>query len=267
MTTIVGVHGVGNYAPGRTADDLAAVWARNISEAMRPPRDIELAAAYYAPALRRKDVVAQGADDLGDIETELSAWFDALGMPPAVAQGRGSGWIRDGLDWVARTYGLDSKVVTLFARFFFREVLTYLRDPDARQTSRGIVEAAMREHQPRVLIAHSLGSVVAYETLHAHPELTVDLWLTLGSPLGMPDVVRDRLDPALVDGRGTKPPGVRRWVNIADRGDLISIPRHLSRIFDGIDEDLEPSIHALDCHLAKHYLRDAATIATIVPYL
>ena len=35
-------------------------------------------------------------------------------------------------------------------------------------------------------MAHSLGTVVAYEALHAHPGLHVYLLVTLGSPLALP---------------------------------------------------------------------------------
>lgn len=52
----------------------------------------------------------------------------------------------------------------------------------------------------------------------------------------------------------SRPPTVRRWVNLADPGDLIAVPRVLSRYFTGIDTDLEPSIHAFDFHKAKNYL-------------
>ena len=35
-------------------------------------------------------------------------------------------------------------------------------------------------------MAHFLGTVVAYEALHAHPDLHVHLLVTLGSPLALP---------------------------------------------------------------------------------
>ena len=35
-------------------------------------------------------------------------------------------------------------------------------------------------------MAHFLGTVVAYEALHVHPDLHVYLLVTLGSPLALP---------------------------------------------------------------------------------
>ncbi|MGH3926221.1 MAG: serine peptidase, partial [Pseudonocardiaceae bacterium] len=85
-------------------------------------------------------------------------------------------------------------------------------------------------------------------------------------PLGMPDVVFDRLDP-LPNGRGARPPGVTRWVNLADPGDLIAIPRPLTRRFNKIDADHESSIHAFDFHRVDHYLACPATRAQLAPYM
>jgi pimeloyl-ACP methyl ester carboxylesterase len=43
-----------------------------------------------------------------------------------------------------------------------------------------------------VVVAHSLGSVVAYEGLCAHPEWRVRGLVTLGSPLAIWNVILDR---------------------------------------------------------------------------
>ena len=101
--------------------------------------------------------------------------------------------------------------------------------------------------KPQILIAHSLGSIVAYEALWAHPDCSVDMFLTLGSPLAMPDVVYDRL--AEHAGPRGRPPGVRRWINIADHGDIIAIPRGgVSHAFVGLTGDISDNIHAFDFH-------------------
>ncbi|MGW2639950.1 alpha/beta fold hydrolase [Streptomyces sp. NPDC001348] len=73
--------------------------------------------------------------------------------------------------------------------------------------------------RPAVVVAHSLGSVVAMEALHHHPG-PVPLFVTLGSPIGMRAVVRPRLLP--------QPPAVpgcvERWLNFWDRDDIV-VPR------------------------------------------
>ena len=51
------------------------------------------------------------------------------------------------------------------------------RTARARQT----VADAIDRHRPEVVVAHSLGSVVTYETLWAHPGPDVELLVTLGA--------------------------------------------------------------------------------------
>lgn len=81
--------------------------------------------------------------------------------------------------------------------------------------------------ETRVLIGHSLGSVIAYEAAHLMKQ-PLPLLLTLGSPLGLQTIVYQRLRP--------QPPGfpsaVRRWVNIADRDDFIAAEPNLEDLFN-----------------------------------
>lgn len=108
------------------------------------------------------------------------------------------------------------------------------------------------------MLAHSLGSVVTYETLHAYPQLKVDHLITLGSPLALPQAVFDRLLPA-PRPQGVRPANTRRWTNIADIGDVVAVPPSGVRDrFDDVDHDVETAIHVIDFHLVAHYLQTAA---------
>jgi alpha/beta hydrolase family protein len=80
--------------------------------------------------------------------------------------------------------------------------------------------------ETKVLIGHSLGSVVAYEAAHVlHRPLS--LLVNLGCPLGLQSVIYQRLRP--------QPPGfppkVRRGVNVADRDDFIAAEPDLKGLF------------------------------------
>lgn len=279
---IVAVHGVGyhdaNSTPEQVSETQGTHWTRHLASGLGLPVDrFDLDFAYYAPALR-KGPIEQGATDveeLGDplAEELLKAWLDELGAPQPVIQGSLTLPLRYVATWVAEKFSLDGRLTELFIRSFFREVATYLRsenDP-ARVASREEVAARIAEHRPQVVIAHSLGTVVTYEALHAHPELNVELLLTLGSPLALPRAVFDRLIPCPTGPsgpRGIRPTSVTRWVNIADPGDPVAIPPGLSRSFSGIASDLTDSIHAtFGFHHAKNYLSCAATAVTLEPYL
>lgn len=105
---------------------------------------------------------------------------------------------------------------------------------------------------PLVVIAHSLGSVVAYEALHEFG-VEADLFLTIGSPLGIRNVVFDRLIPP-----ATYPKSVGNWLNFADPDDVVAAERHLAGLFVDADERLvDHEVHnegAFNWHRATSYL-------------
>ena len=105
----------------------------------------------------------------------------------------------------------------------------YFHDDDIRREAMRRVEDVVDD--TRVIIGHSLGSVVAYECLCAHPEWPVTTLVTLGSPLGIKNLIFDRLRPPPVDGFGVWPGGVRRWFNIADGGDIVALVKDLGPRF------------------------------------
>ena len=128
----------------------------------------------------------------------------------------------------------------------------------ARTEVANAVRAANQSNGTTVVIAHSLGSVVTYEALHAYPQLSVDHLITVGSPLAFPHAIYERLDPA-PRPRGHRPPNVRRWTNIADVGDIVAVPPHgIPDAFDGVDLDVETTIHWADFHRATTYLKTQA---------
>jgi hypothetical protein len=111
-----------------------------------------------------------------------------------------------------------------------KQVSAFLGDPAVKQA---VLERVRDQVGPdtRIVIGHSLGSVVAYEYLCQDRPGTVKLLVTLGSPLGIPNVVFDRLTPAPVAGAGVWPGRVARWVNVADRDDVVALRKDLAPLF------------------------------------
>jgi hypothetical protein len=110
-----------------------------------------------------------------------------------------------------------------------RQVRLFLSDAEIKQDILARVRARVAP-TTRLLIGHSLGSVVAYEALCANPDWRVHTLLTLGSPLGVPGLVFDRLTPRPQNGKGEWP-NVERWVNIADNGDIVALVKALAPHF------------------------------------
>lgn len=109
------------------------------------------------------------------------------------------------------------------ARYLARE------EPDAagvtldRRIRRRVADA-IGDEGPAVVVAHSLGSVVAWEALH---ELDVEtpLFVTAGSPLAMRTVVLPRLVPQ----PPKTPERVAEWLNFWDKDDIIAVRPVLER--------------------------------------
>lgn len=97
------------------------------------------------------------------------------------------------------------------------------------------LEAAWLDHRPVLLIGHSLGSVIAWDALWELSRLDgrdgrVDLFMTLGSPLGQRFVKR-HLKGCDAEGLRRYPDNIRRWVNIAAIGELTALERSFRRDF------------------------------------
>lgn len=88
------------------------------------------------------------------------------------------------------------------------------------------LRAAWNSGRPILVIGHSMGSVIAWDTLwemshESREELRVDL-LTLGSPLGQRHIQR-RLKGCAETGKRRYPLNIRSWVNIAAHGEMTAI--------------------------------------------
>ncbi|MFJ9211063.1 hypothetical protein CU044_0482 [Streptomyces sp. L-9-10] len=75
-----------------------------------------------------------------------------------------------------------------------RQVRRYFTEPDVRS---GIQDRIARRitRETEVIVAHALGTVAAYETLHALPDCPDLTLVTLGSPLAVRNLVFERLMP------------------------------------------------------------------------
>jgi hypothetical protein len=283
MTRIAGVHGIGNYhylaqtdSPAAAAAEISSDWARALDASLvasvgqvRPPRP-ELQVAYYAHLLHRGapqgDIDPAYLDD--DAQELLIIWVSQL-IPAhvtSISQGTRTARARAAADWLTRHLG---DPVRRAALIFCREVSTYMSNPARRQAVRAAVADTITRHRPKIVIAHSLGSVVTYETLWQNPQLKIDMLLTLGSPLAMPGIIFERLDPKPRNGRGARPPGAAAWANLSDVGDIVAVPRTgLAPYFDGISYD-DPAIIVGEraFHGIQHYLASHDTAEIIVPYL
>ncbi len=119
--------------------------------------------------------------------------------------------------------GLDKNIDELIG-IVFDDLRDYYRERDRRIRIRGLLADALHRHRNKrvCLIAHSMGSIIAYDVLRTLETLppAIEQFVTIGSPLGLPIVAQHIREEF---GQTTIPRQVRHWTNLADPGDKVAL--------------------------------------------
>jgi len=162
-----------------------------------------------------------------------------------------------------------------------REIDRYFNNEDdvacqIRDLLKQILRPMLERQDDVLLIGHSLGSVIGYDTLWelSHQEGLkgkVD-FLTLGSPMGMHYIQR-RLLGMNNHGKKTHPDLIRHWINVSAEGDVAALNRNFNESFHSMlelgavesIEDYSQGIYnyfrsdvGLNCHRSYGYLVNPA---------
>ncbi len=124
---------------------------------------------------------------------------------------------------------LRRRITERLTRTLLRDVNDFL----FRQERRRVMEQSLTERLaagggPFVVVAHSQGTMIAYNVLRQLKKADCDvrLFVTIGSPLGLTEF-RDVLRQWVGGKKLPVPPCVSRWVNVADRLDPVAIDSDL----------------------------------------
>ena len=233
----------------------------------REHRDISIDTEAIAAVIEQRGASAADVAEATSWRRKLTRWIYTLGdmMPfliPHVAGERMEVHLRDLLRYLSDDNGIAAH---------------------ARRMLQVPLQAAALAHRPVLLLAHSMGSVIAYDSLwelsHDAPDRAqVDLLLTMGSPLGQRYMQR-RLKGADKSGYGRYPANIRRWKNLAAVGDLTALDRDLGNDFAemlelGLIETFEDEAilnyyrlnGELNVHAEYGYLVNEKTAHTIVSW-
>jgi hypothetical protein len=253
VARVVGVHGIGKQVLGE--ETLLSGWGPALADGLRRAGAGHVAAgldfvmAFYGDVFRPAGQLLAVGDPLftaedvepGFEEELLTAWWaEAARIDPGVVPPDADTLVRAPRSVQAALKALSGSRffagLALRAMVFdLKQVHRYLTEPEVRSRVRQRVLDALGE-DTRVVVAHSLGSVAAYEVLCAEPGHGVRALVTLGSPLGIPRLILDRLEPPPVGVGGVKlgvwPGGESLvWTNLADDGDVVALVKDLRPVF------------------------------------
>lgn len=268
MTRILLVHGIAQEIKGE--ESLLGEWYPALCDGLAlagatPVGRDEVAMAFWGHVFRPVGHRALGLPTLDAFDVEqgleedllLSWWEEAAAVEPRVPGPEEPARLRtprlvqralDALSHSAFFAGISESLMVHAAR----QVRRYFTEPEVRAAIQ--VEFVRRvTDRTELVIAHSLGSVVAYEALCAHPGWRDLTLVTLGSPLGVPRLVFDRLVPAPSNGSARWPAPVKAWTNIADPGDAVALVKELAPTFGRRITDI-PVHNGARAHDIRPYL-------------
>lgn len=285
MPRVLGVHGIAQQY--RSGPELTRVW----SDALRGGLEVAgfratadglaeagVRVAFFGDLFRPREAMAGGEPPYTPADVEpgperdlLKCWYEAateldpsLGPPPG-AMGPGRVAAQAMLERL-----LHSRTFAGVAQRGFignlKQVTAFLAKPDVKERVLQWVAAEVKE-DTRVIIGHSLGSLVIYEYLAKYSPPQVELLMTLGSPLGIPNLIFERLTPAPARGVGTWPGQVPQWMNVADPDDVVALCKQLAPLFPALKGRAGIEDHLVDNgdepHAITRYLNAEPTGAAL----
>ncbi|UUE98520.1 S8 family serine peptidase [Xanthomonas hortorum pv. pelargonii] len=165
------------------------------------------------------DALAQSEQERSDLHRLLDE-LDTASATPAVGDVQAKGPI-DAINRVLLRLISAALLQDVHDLFFVPERAALMRESLAQRLRSG--------GGPFVVVAHSQGSMIAFDVLRQlqAAECEVSLFLTLGSPLGLPQV-RSMFKRWTGTRKLPFPECVRRWINVAETRDPIALDPDLS---------------------------------------
>jgi hypothetical protein len=186
-----------------------------------------------------------------DIDLDLEAIDAVITQAEATARDKAeaSSWKRRLARWVFSAADVMPFLIPHITNdrleLHLRDLRRYQRNQNdiaehTRQMLKMPLRSAAESGRPVLLIAHSMGSVIAWDSLWqmSHNErdhVHINTLLTMGSPLGQRFVQR-RLQGFRDEGGERYPLGIDRWVNLAAVGDLTAVDSELAVDFGAMVE-------------------------------
>lgn len=290
MMRLLMIHG--RAQGGRIADELQASWLETLragygaARQSWPAEPLTVDFPYYGDELDRltaaaklptpATVMAKGPGQNIAFEAFLQSALEEIKqqarisdaevaalLDPSDPQQKGVqnwGWVRA----IARLIDTRWTSASNFTiERYLSDVFLYITNKEFQQQIDRLVEEKLTG-EPTVVVAHSLGTVVAYKVILKHrAKLDLRKLITVGSPLGL-KAISTRL------GIAENPAGAAGWYNAFDRRDIVALNpldgRHFPALpaidnYDGVDNSTD------NRHGIVGYLKDPSVAGKIAAAL
>ncbi len=131
-------------------------------------------------------------------------------------------------------------IADIFIRKFFKDLDSYYNNDCITKTKEGFcVNEAIKnrlsetlkscKNRDILLIAHSMGTIITYDVLTMlSPEIKINSLITIGSPLGLPPIIKKSLADQKIDFKVDNKPAVpeniqKAWYNCSDLDDRVAL--------------------------------------------
>ncbi len=259
---IIGIHGLGNKPPREV---LKLWWQKSIQEGLRHLGYhnifIPFELVYWADVFHKQPLDIQEKNPESPFYLESPYVPSSDFIPPRIGKIR-----QRVLDFLEKemkkffSYTDYSNTLDLVSdwliRRYFNDLNLYFRsaeniDEETQLSARQIIHqrllTTLKKHQNKdiLLIAHSMGSIIAYEVLSLYEkECQIDTLVTIGSPLGQPLIYSKYYKKlARKEFEGSQlsvPENIRNhWYNLADLRDFVAMNHQLSENFRENSRHLE----------------------------
>ncbi|MFT5137898.1 MAG: hypothetical protein ACI8XV_002941 [Arenicella sp.] len=222
---VIGIHGLSNKP---SATQLEKWWKQALDEGLRRNLGVSLSykfeLVYWADVRNRKPVSPTDQDEPYRPAAGEGALPSYQGGALDSFRGFVQKWGGRALDKEKELIGLGTNVENVIG-LKLEDMDQYYQDSTVRSAMRErLIQVLQRNKDSKIiLVAHSMGSIIAYDVLRgldANTELHIEHLITIGSPLGLPIVAEKNRQEF---GDSKTPAIVLRWSNVSDPGDKVAL--------------------------------------------
>lgn len=251
---IIGIHGLGNKPRKEILEDW---WKKSMIEGLdklsQPYKLPHFELVYWADILYNKplDEIIKDENDPFFLKERYVSAQTLQELEDNSLRQRVLDFLEEQLDKLFLNEDLTinyTGISDAIIHRYFNDLETYyaeecLDENDVKCMARALIRERLVEVLDKykedeiILIAHSMGSIIAYDTMtFLLPNVKIDTFITIGSPLGFP-VVQGKIasewhKKRLVPARLKTPPGIKRyWYNFADLRDKVALIYKLEKNF------------------------------------